>query len=114
MTAIIRYARWLFWSLWYLPQPNPLPHDLIGHMNRLARLRVPWWKFAPFVYEDGDGDLWRISLTDEQDYTHWPPIRLLVEAHIGQESGDIVGLTINVRDLRKAAIECRRNKAGVA
>ena len=102
--TIFRYLRWLAWTLWYLPQRQPRYIRLDGlraQLLRMERTRRPWWKWKPGIWHNTDGRQWHVTFSDEQDYTICGTLK--AELHIGQETGDIVGLTIFDETLRAKA-----------
>jgi hypothetical protein len=97
MNNVGKYLLWVLWSFYYLPQRRP--KDLESYIIRMQRTRKPWWKFQPFCYYNEDGKQWEIRFTDESDYVKTGTIK--AEIHIGQESGNIVGLTFWDENLEK-------------
>lgn len=89
---MMKYLRWLLWTLWYLPQPRP--RRLNPWLPRSLRCRKPWAKFRPSVWRNDGGREWEICLDDEPSYTI-PAAKILVDLQIGRESGKIVGLDIS-------------------
>ena len=95
MTYGIKAAKWLFWAtalLCYRPKTfNGLmwKRKLVGF--------PPWQKFKPYVFHNKTGRQWEVYFTDEVPVSRQQ--KLTVVAHIGQESGKIVGLTIHEENL---------------
>lgn len=99
---MIRFLKYIFWNLRYLfSAPD---EDLEACLTRMRRTCWPWRKFGPHVWHNDDGRFWEIYLSNEQDYTDtgWT---LRVDLCIGMETGDIVGMKISDRALKRLAAE---------
>jgi hypothetical protein len=93
----MKYIKWFFWKIWYLFIPES--RDLLTYLIKLDRIRSPWWKFKPSMYHNDDGKEWEIWFEHEQGYTEKRTIQ--VEAVIGMDTGNIVGITIFDEVLKK-------------
>ena len=87
-----RFFKWLFWTVVYCFRRRPT--DLGKWLLKTERCHALWWKFRPSAWHNDDGKYWEICFTDERDFVEWPPRTLDVKCHIGEKSGNIVGLTI--------------------
>lgn len=96
MSTPTRYARWILWSLYYLPQPRP--RDLVRGITRIERLRKPWWKWRPNAWHNDDGKEWHITLSDESFYVR--RMKLEVDAYITHDGERIVGFDVWDETLR--------------
>lgn len=79
---------------------RPTPCDLAAWITEAKRTQQPWRKFKPSVFRNHDGKQWQVYFTAERDFTV-SNRTLMVEPHIGQESGKVVGLTIRDEALTK-------------
>lgn len=83
--------KWLFWTLWYLPQPQSSDFDKT--MRRVIRTRAPWWKFKPFVIHSEHGKFWEVYFEPSASVvkrTALPPL----DVHVCRETGKIVGIIV--------------------
>lgn len=94
-----RFLAWLFWRTFYLGRVQSRRKPLEVWFRRLDRTRWPWQKFKPHVWYNDDGNQWHVYFTDERCYVESRELR--VKAYIGDDTGDIVGLTIYDETLRK-------------
>ena len=99
--AAATYLRWLGWMLYYLPRRRP--KELGPWLIRAERTRPPWWKFKPNVWHNDHGRQWEVYFKDDMDFCRIQTMQ--VDAHISQETGEIVGLTIYDETLRPQAEE---------
>lgn len=88
---MIRFLKWCFWNLWYLPQPRG--KRLGKWLLRTERTWWPWRKFRPSVWHNDDGRCWEVYLLDEQSHTVCKRV-LMVDLHIGMDTGKVVGMDI--------------------
>ena len=83
-------VKWVFWSVayWFVPQEK----NLEAAVKRMVRTNYPYRKFKPCLMHNDAGRQWEIYFDNETDYveTRWIP----VVAHIGRETGSIVGVNI--------------------
>ena len=93
----MRYLTWLMWTFAYLFRPKPT--ELVAYLTRSERTRPPWWKFKPSLYHNDAGKQWEIWFDNESCYSQTSVIS--VTAHVGMESGEIVGFTIWDETLKK-------------
>lgn len=96
-----KYARWAFWSAWYLFHRTP--NELGAWLVRSERTRPPWWTFKPTVWHNDHGRQWEVYFKDDPDYCRIQTMQ--VDAHISRDTGEIVGLTIYDETLRPQAEE---------
>lgn len=100
MKRITKFILWLFWNIVYAFKKHST--DFGDGMVMIERCVWPR-TFKPYVRHNDDGNMWHVYFTDERDYVQRQPID--VEVHIGEESGDIVGLTIWDETLAKKTMD---------
>lgn len=93
---MIRFTRWLFWTVAYafLPKPATLDEALL----RGRRTWWPWKQFKPCCYHNDDGGFWQVWFADDEAHTVSSQ-RLRADVDVSMETGEIVGLTIYDYDL---------------
>jgi hypothetical protein len=94
---MLTYLKWIYWKIYYLFRP--CPKELLPLLIQGERTRPPWWRFKPYMWHNDEGNQWEIYFTEERDYTQVQDIR--VTAHIGLDTGKIIGLTIWDENLKE-------------
>jgi len=94
MKYVAKSAIWFFWwSAWQVRKCFGKPHMFHDYMWWTIKTSFPpWWKFRPYCHHNEYGKQWEVWFDNETTYTESRTIR--VQAHIGMDSGRIVGLTI--------------------
>lgn len=83
MAVPAKYIHWFFWTLWYLPQPQP--KILSKWMQRSVRT------FKPFVHHNPDGEFWEIWLSNES--TVHQRVTMTLDCQV-TEDGRILGVKL--------------------
>ena len=97
---VIKLIPWAFWNVVYLIKREPKSLDQL--ILKIQRTRYPFWKFKPYMYHNDAGKQWEIYF--ENDADHVRTMTIPVEAHIGRESGKIIGITIWDETLKNESI----------
>lgn len=96
----MKYIKFILWNIYYLFVPKS--DNIVLWLRRDLRCRFPR-KFKPCLWHNEEGKQWEIVFTQESPVSQ--QMRLQVTADIGQDSGNIVGLTIWDETLRDVDME---------
>ena len=101
-----KYIQWLYWKTVYLFLP--IPKEIKPFVLMIFRTRAPWWKFKPHVFRNPDSYYqWQVFLENDADYVK-PRQSLIVDLHISQETGRIIGFSFWDSDLENKESESER------
>lgn len=102
MWKLIKFA---WWNIYYLPwkfrgyYPRKIDERFFLMVSRTS---WPWRTFKPYVWHNEDGKRWHVHF--EADSDRVVHLRLPVNAHVSQETGMIVGLTIRDETLKQEQV----------
>lgn len=87
---MLRYIRWLWWTVYYAVTPRP--KKLESFVQKLERTEKPWWRFKPNVWHNAPASQWEIRFASDRDYTEQRMLE--IEVSVSMETGQIVGMTV--------------------
>ncbi len=99
---MVSFLRWLFWCNYYAVCGSPT--DFAGYLKRSDRRWAPWKKFRASVFRNHDGNCWEVYLQDGRS-TVIPGVRIVVDVHVSDATGCVVGLIVHDHDLQAAGLK---------
>lgn len=99
----MKTIKWLWWKVYYLVRPLKSESSWNDLLTMVGRMRAPWHKFKPYVYQDEDSHAVEAVWSDDPTWARASP-PIVIDLMMSQETGQVVGVRLSRRILESLQV----------